>query len=105
MCSDECELVCVLLLAAGSHWMPRFCAKLWESDEAMVHVVPYCRYNKSAVTRLLCCNQTVRSCTLVSTSYLVDPYSTAHRAHAPEVRCAAPAVVEGHIAVHQRDTE
>ncbi len=34
---------------------------------------------------------------------LIDPYSTAHRTHASKVRCAAPAVVEGHISTRMME--
>lgn len=43
-------------------------------------------------------------------SHLTDPYSTAHRAHASKVCCAASAVVEGRISTimkedrHEKET-
>lgn len=37
---------CVLFLDAGSHWMPRFCAKLWDRDPAMAKLLPYCKKRK-----------------------------------------------------------
>lgn len=36
----EC-VPCVLFLDAGSHWMPRFCARLWDRDPAMAKLLPY----------------------------------------------------------------
>lgn len=33
--------VCILLLDAGSHWMPRFCARLWDRDPAIAKLLPY----------------------------------------------------------------
>ena len=39
----QCMCACILLfLAAGSHRMPRFWARLWDSETAIVHVDPYC---------------------------------------------------------------
>lgn len=40
---------CLLLLDAGSHWMPRFCARLWERDTTMDEVVAYCWHNSDKI--------------------------------------------------------
>lgn len=42
-------------------------------------------------------------CVKISTSNLIDPYSAAHRTHAPEVCGAASAIMEGHISVTTMD--
>lgn len=66
----------------------------------MAQVPPYYVRNKDE----RCCplQQSCDKCTkqygmLVTKSHLIDPYSTAHRAHASKVCSAASAVVEGHI--------
>lgn len=89
---------CILLLDAGSHWMPRFWARLWDKDPAMAKLLPYCGHSRDQ--GLFTCSHThcdMCGQTLDRKSDLIDPHSAAHRTHAPKVRCAAPAVVEGHI--------
>lgn len=37
----------ILLFNAGSHWIPRFWARLWHRDAAMAPVLPYCGHNRA----------------------------------------------------------
>lgn len=43
----------VLFLAAGSHWMPRFCARLWDRDPAMAKLLPYWEKRKQQRTGVI----------------------------------------------------
>ena len=94
---------CILLLDAGSHWMPRFWARLWDRDPAMAKLLPYCEHSRER--GLFTCSHAgtlwyvwTEWCSVFdSKPDLIDSYSTVHWTHASEVRCAASAVVERHI--------
>lgn len=95
---------CVLFFDAGSHWMPRFWARLWARAPAMAKLFPYCgeqQHNKQTKTKTHRSHASHDDCMQTkwrwTTSDLIHTYAPAHRTHASEVRSAASTVVEGHI--------
>lgn len=43
------RVLLILLLDAGSHWMPRFCARLWDKTDAMDQGLLGCRHSRDQI--------------------------------------------------------